>query len=382
MRINVNTDKNSVLLGELVNFTIEIYNDEQYKLENVEFNISPCIGAVIIPRSILVNNKSINSGSYNKVFLEDIRPNEKLTINYIEKVEALTIESRIVFRGKLKFLSNGVSKEQNLVLKDIKINVLKLKIENFSDVNEGALNEEVKVQFTLKNKGTIPLIDLQLEKFWGKFDGVLQLKKIYINDKLYDYNKRNMVILRRLDIQECCTIKIVFKIIEVPEKLVSMVPKVKVKYRKEEYLYEEKIIDGNTLYINIHSNFLKGIEKTFIINRDTKILENIFYKIKVKDIKLNKIIVKNYGEDTERIILKIILSIVFKTDLYRECDSEKIQFDVLIPKKYSFLEEENIYVGIIQDVLKINDDNSLILQLKCNIYNNKLFENKVINSNR
>lgn len=380
MKVNVNTDKNNVLLGELINFTIEIYNDERYKLENLEFNISACIGAIIIPRSILVNNKSINNGSYNKVCLGDLSPNEKLTINYIEKVEVLTIENKIVFKGKFKFLSNGNLKEQNLILKDININVLKLKMDNFSDVIEGALNEEVKLEFILKNVGTISLIDLQIENFWNKFSNVLKINSIYINDKLYDYNKTNKVILKKLGVQEFCIIKMVFKVIEIPEKLISMIPKVKVKYRREELLYEEKIIEGNILYINIHSNFLKGIEKTFIINRDTKVIENAFYKIKVKDTKINKIIVKNYGEDNERRILKIMLSIIFKTDLYREYDSEIVQFNVLLPQKYNFVEVENIYVGIIKDILKINDNNSLILQLKCNIYNNNLFEYKTINS--
>lgn len=371
IKINAISDKNTVLLGELIKFTIEVCNDEQNKLKNVEFSIVPCIGAVIIPRSIQIDDKLMNNNSYDKIFLGNIEPNKKIVITYIQKVEALTIENKINFKGKFKYLSGGKIKEQVIMLKTVKINILKLKICNFSDITEGALNEKVKVEFEVRNNGNIQLIDLELEEFWNKYKDFLHIDKVYINDIIFHYTDKNKVISKKFDINEICNIKIYFKVKKIPDKLLSLIPKIKIKYLKDDIIYEEKIIDGYMMYINIHSNLLKQIQKTFIINKDTTNIENTFYKIKVKETNINKVLVKKQELDTERIILKIVLNIIFKTDIYKEYENELLEFKVLLPQRYQVKKEE-IYIGILDDMLKIYDEKTLLLKFHCNIYSNYL----------
>lgn len=368
MRVDVNTDKNIVFLGELVRFNIEFFNDEATDIKDLEFYILPCIGTMVIPRSIEVGGDKLAKGSYSRISLGNLKKNETISITYVQKIEVLTGEKHISFKGRIKYKSLDNSSEKNLLLKRLKLDILKLNLKVLDVPSDISLNDLFKIKLSIKNIGTVNIKDIELLDFWSDF---CNLQEFYINDSNFKLGE-NKIKISSLKKEEEVSITLVLKLREIDASIMTLLPKISFKYLREDLIYEEKFLDFNGIYIYVHCCLVKNFEKSSIIYMDKFSLSKLYY---YNIFPMNFKLIESISSDTNIAKTKKILILTFLIKLRGEDNMDRINLHkkelniyVVLPNEHKNITQDELVITIVSDSISIKGDDKLEVLLDVNIY--------------
>ena len=369
MKIEVNTDKNIVFLGELIKFNIDFFNDEDDDIKDLEFYILPCIGTLVIPRSIEIHGDKLTKGSYSRISLGSLKKNETLSITYVQKLEVLTGGKHINFKGKIKYKTLNNVFEKNILLKKLKLDILKLNLKVLDTPSDISLNDLFKIKLSIKNIGTVNVKEMELLDFWSDF---CILEEFCINESNFIKPYENKIKIPTLKKDDEVFITLALRLREIDTSIMTFLPKISFKYLREDLIYEEKFLDFNGIYIYVHYCLIKNFEKTSILCIDRFSLSKLYY---YNIFTINFKLIESISSNTDISKIRKILVPTFLVKLRGEDNMDKINIHkkelslyVVLPNEYKDIDQDDLVITIMNDSITIKGDDKLEVLINLNIY--------------